>query len=305
VVTASASGGNALGQREIAALWSVGPRAVTVHQSIGWFYAASTGQLSIRHQAKGPCSVVVTDGAGGLDAVASARRLIQRGQSVAIVGGTEAPVSPYALACQLSTGKLHMGQDPAAAYRPFHVDAAGHVVGEGGAMFVLEELASALARGAKRVYAEVLGHAATFDATSSTSDGSSLARAMTLALARSGRTPEQVDLILADGAGDPAGDAAEAAAIRSVFGSWAGTVPVSVPKSSTGRLLAGAAALDIATGALAIRHGQLPPTVNVPVNAHGLNLVTRARPADIACVLVLARGQGGFASALVLHRFVS
>jgi len=304
VVTASASGGNALGQREIAALWSVGPRSVSVHQSIGWFYAASTGQLSIRHQAKGPCSVVVTDGAGGLDAVASARRLVQRGQAVAIVGGTEAPVSPYALACQLSTGKIHKGQDPAAAYRPFHVDATGHVIGEGGAMFVLEDLASARARGVNRVYAEVLGHAATFDAES-TSDGSSLARAMTLALARSGRVPDQVDLILADGAGDPAGDAAEAAAIRTVFGPWAGTVPVSVPKAATGRLLAGAAALDVATGALAIRHGQLPPTVNVPVNAYGLNLVTRARPADVACVLVLARGHGGFASALVLHRFVS
>jgi act minimal PKS chain-length factor (CLF/KS beta) len=127
---------------------------------------------------------------------------------------------------------------------------------------------------------------------------------MTLALARAGCVPQQVDLILADGAGDPSEDAAEAAAIRAVFGALAHTVPVSVPKSMTGRLLAGAAALDVATGALAIGHGRLPPTVNVPTNAHGLNLVTEARAADVACVLVLARGHGGFRSALVLHRLM-
>lgn len=295
VVTAAASGGNALGQREIAALWATGPRAVSVNQSIGWFYAASTGQISIRHQAKGPCSVVVSDGAGGLDAVAAAHRLIRRGQAAAIVGGTEAPVSPYALACQLTGGKLSVSTDPATAYRPFHADAAGHVVGEGGAMLVLEDAQAA--RG--RAYAEVLGHAATFDAEP---DGVGLARAATLALARAGRTPDQVDLVLADGAGEPAGDAAEAAAIHAVFGARSATVPVSVPKTMTGRLYAGGAALDVATAALAIRHGQLPPTVNVPANAYGLNLVTTARPADVACVLVLARGQGGFHSALVLHR---
>ena len=298
-VTASASGGNALGQREIAALWATGPRAVSVHQSIGWFYAASSGQISIRHQAKGSCSVVVSDGAGGLDAVAVARRMIRRGQAAAIVGGTEAPVSPYALTCQLSNGKLATTRDPALAYRPFHADAAGAVIGEGGAMLVVEDLDSALGRGVRKTYAEVASHAATFDAAS---DGLGLARAMTLALDRAGCTPPQVSLILADGAGDPDGDASEAAAIRAVFGRHADTVAVSVPKSMTGRLCSGAAALDVATGALAIRHGQLPPTVNVPANIHGLNLVTQARPADIACVLVLARGHGGFHSAVVLRR---
>jgi 3-oxoacyl-(acyl-carrier-protein) synthase len=163
----------------------------------------------------------------------------------------------------------------------------------------MEDLTTARERGAGQVYAEVLGHAATFD---STVDGPGLAPAMALALNRAGCSPERVDLILADGAGDPAGDAAEAAAIRSVFGPRAHTVPVSVPKSMTGRLHSGAAALDVATGALAIRHNRLPPTVNVPANPYELNLVTQSRPADVACVLVLARGHGGFHSALVLHR---
>jgi minimal PKS chain-length factor (CLF/KS beta) len=255
--------------------------------------------MSIRHQAKGPCSVVVSDGAGGLDALAVAHRMIRRGQAAAIVGGTEAPVSPYALTCQLSHRKLATTRDPARAYRPFHADAAGAVIGEGGAMLIVEELDSALGRGVAQPYAEVVSHAATFDATV---DGSGLARAMRLALDRAGCAPGQVSLILADGAGDPDGDASEAAAIRAVFGAHADTVPVSVPKSMTGRLCSGAAALDVATGALAIRHGQLPPTVNVPTNIHGLNLVVQARPADIACVLVLARGHGGFHSALILRR---
>jgi minimal PKS chain-length factor (CLF/KS beta) len=301
-VTASASGGNALGQREIAALWATGPRAVSVHQSIGWFYAASSGQISIRHQAKGPCSVVVSDGAGGLDALAVARRMIRRGQAATIVGGTEAPVSPYALTCHLGRGNLATTRDPGLAYRPFHVDAAGPVVGEGGAMLVLEDLDSALARSVPQLYAEVVSHAATFDAEPG---GTGLQRAMAQALERAGCEPRDVSLILADGAGDPVGDANEAAAIRAVFGEYADAVPVSVPKSMTGRLCSGAAALDVATAALAIRHGQLPPTVNVPVNHYGLNLVTQARPADIACVLVLARGHGGFHSALVLRRLAS
>jgi 3-oxoacyl-(acyl-carrier-protein) synthase len=317
-VTASASGGNALGQREIAGLWASGPRAVSVHQSIGWFYAASSGQISIRHQAKGPCSVVVSDGAGGLDAIAVARRTIRRGQAAAIVGGTEAPVSPYALTCQLSNGKLATTRDPALAYRPFHADAAGAVIGEGGAMLVVEDLDSALGRGVPQTYAEVVSHAATFDAgpepwtrsgepssgpeSESSNSGPGLVRAIKLALDRAGCSPRHVSLILADGAGDPDGDASEAAAIRTVFGEYADTVPVSVPKSMTGRLCSGAAALDVATAALAIKHGQLPPTVNVPANNYGLNLVTQARPADIAYVLVLARGHGGFHSALVLRR---
>jgi len=100
VITASASGGNAFGQKEIQALWRHGPRAVSAYQSIGWFYAASSGQLSILHQFKGPCSVVVTEAAGGIDAIAQARRLIRQGRAAVLVGGTEAPLSPYALACQ-------------------------------------------------------------------------------------------------------------------------------------------------------------------------------------------------------------
>ncbi|MFI0418194.1 beta-ketoacyl synthase N-terminal-like domain-containing protein [Spongiactinospora sp. 9N601] len=304
VVTAAASGGNAFGQREIQALYQEGPRSVSAYQSIGWFYAASSGQISIKHQLKGACGVLVADAAGGVDALAQARRLIARGTGVVVTGGTEAPLSPYAMACQAGQQTLSRDPDPATAYRPFAPDAAGHVPGEGGAMLVVEEWRRAHLRGAT-VYAEVSGSAATHDATDATrspAQSHQYARAMREAIARSGCTPDDVDAVFADGAGDVSADDLEARALREVFGDR--RVPVTVPKTMTGRLCSGGAPLDLAWAALAISHGVLPPTVNVDAGEaarrHGLDLVTEARDGSLGTVLVAARGAGGFNAAVVL-----
>ncbi|WP_039739816.1 beta-ketoacyl synthase N-terminal-like domain-containing protein, partial [Saccharomonospora halophila] len=146
VTTSAGSGGNAFGQREIAALWARGPRHVGPYQSIAWFYAASTGQMSIRHAMRGPCAVVSSESAGGLDAVAHSRRAVRRGCRVQVCGATEAPVTPYALTCQLRSGLL-TERDSATAVRPFARDASGHVPGEGGAVVVLEDAGHARQRG--------------------------------------------------------------------------------------------------------------------------------------------------------------
>ncbi|MFJ2115908.1 beta-ketoacyl synthase N-terminal-like domain-containing protein [Streptomyces sp. NPDC087850] len=304
VVTAGGSGGNAFGQREIQALWQEGPRAVSAYQSIGWFYAASSGQLSIRHQLKGACGVLVADGAGGIDAVRQARRLLARGSAVVLTGGTEAPLSPYALACQSGQRGLSHGTDPDTAYRPFAADATGHVPGEGGAMLVLEPRERARERGA-RMYAEVAGTAATHDAwhpEDPPPDPRQLERAVRESIARAGCTPDDIDVVFADGAGAARADRLELDALRAVFGGR--RVPVTVPKTMTGRLCSGGAALDLAWAALAIDRGVLPPTVNVSADAlgPGLDLVTEARPADVRHALVVARGVGGFNSAAVLRR---
>ncbi|WP_276615441.1 beta-ketoacyl synthase N-terminal-like domain-containing protein [Nonomuraea basaltis] len=303
VVTASSSGGNAFGQREIEALYRSGPRAVSAYQSIGWFYAASSGQISIRHRAKGPCGVIVSDGAGGIDALAQAGRLIRRGGQAVMVGGTEAPLSPYALVCQAGQGTLSGEPDPARAYRPFAREAGGFVPGEGGAMLVVEEWRRAHMRPAAQVYAEIAGTAATHDArhpAAPPADGGQLARAMRLALDRAGCDAGEVDAVFADGAGTPAGDDAEAAALAEVFRRR--RVPVTVPKTMTGRLNSGGGALDVAWAALALRHGVLPPTVNAGEPAHDLDLVTRARELPgLRTVLVAARGVGGFNAAAVLR----
>lgn len=305
VVTASASGGNEFGQREIEALWARHPSAVSAYQSIAWFYAASTGQISIRHGLKGSCGVLVADSAGGLDVLAQARRNIERGGVAVVAGGTEAPLTPYALVCQNDLGRFSRASEPAAGYRPFDAAATGYVPGEGGAVLVVEELAAARARSAS-VYAEVLGHAATHDAYhpyDPAPDGRQLARAMSEAIGRSGLTPEDVDVVFADAAGVADADAAEVRALHTVFGDRAREVLVTAPKSMVGRLYSGGPPLDVAWACLALTHGVVPPTVHLdPASAgHGLNFVVEpVRPARLRTVLVVARGVGGFNSALVL-----
>ncbi|MDQ1438127.1 MAG: minimal chain-length factor beta [Acidimicrobiaceae bacterium] len=306
VVTASSSGGNEFGQREIQSLWAKGPRFVGAYQSIAWFYAATTGQLSIKHGMKGACGVVVSEQAGGLDALALARRQIRRGEADAVLsGGTEAPVGPYAITCQEHNCLMAEGDDPDAAYRPFGTEAHGYVPGEGGAILLVEGLDQARARGAEQVYAEIIGHAATQDGNSHTApaaDGHYYGRALQLALDDAGIGPDDVDVVFADGFGTPESDAAEVAALQAVFGSRASSVPVTAPKSMVGRLYAGGSSLDVATAALAITDGYIPPTINVGSPAFDLDLVTEGRAQPMDTVLVGARGIGGFNSAMVLRR---
>ena len=304
VITASGSGGNEFGQKEIENLWGKGPIFVGAYQSIAWFYAATTGQIAIKYGMKGPCGVVCQEGAGGLEALWHSRRNILRNVDFVISGGTEAPIGPYALTCQLTTGRLSLETDPSAAYRPFDSRANGYVPGEGGAIIVVESADHAEARGAPQVYAEVLGYGATNDAhhpKRSPADGTQLGKAIALALERAGIGADEVDAVIADAAGVPEADAAEAQAIREVLGS---EVPVTAPKSMVGRLYGGGAPLDVASAVLAMRDGVLPPTINLDSPAEGLDLdfVTEPREAELRTVLVNARGFGGFNSALVLRR---
>ena len=306
VVTASSSGGNEFGQVEIEKLWGRGPGFVGAYQSIAWFYAATTGQISIRHGMKGSSNVVASEGAGGLEALAHSRRTIRRGTQAIVSGGLEAPLSPYALSCQQANGRMSTADD-AAAYRPFDARATGYLPGEGGAVLLVEDLDRARERGAPRIYGEIAGYGCTNDACHPTDLPDSprqLARAIRIALDDAGTGPEEIDAVFADGAGSHAGDALEAQALREALGARAGEVPVTVPKSMVGRLYAGGAALDVAGALLAIRDRRLPPTINLDnPNGAGLDLVTGApREADLRSVLVIARGYGGFNSALVVRR---
>jgi len=306
VTTSASSGGNAFGQREIQALWSQGPRHVGPYQSIAWFYAASTGQISIAHGFRGPCAVVCTESAGGLDAVAHSRRAIRTGCRVQVCGGTEAPVSPYALTCQLQSGLLSEKN----TYRPFARDASGYLPGEGGAVLVLEALDHARERGAP-VLAKVAGHAATFSGPhASTADteawsrsAEALAAAIRLALEDASLRPEQVDAVFADGMGVMGADEAEVTALRTVFGRGLDRVPVTALLAGVGRGYSGAAVLTVAAAVMAMGSGTVPPTPGLASGevAYDVDLVTgRARQRPLRHVLLLARGFGGFTSALVL-----
>lgn len=255
VVTANGAGGFEFGQRELQELWSKGSRYVGAFQSFAWFYAANSGQISIRHGLRGPSGVVVSEQAGGLDAMAQARRQLRQGGRAVLTGGFDATVCPWGFTAQLAAGGLSTRRDPADAYLPFSADASGHVVGEGGALLVVEDGDAAHARGA-RVLGTVEGCAATFDPAPGRG-APRLLDAARLALADAGTDAADVDVVFADAAGDRDADRAEAAALTELFGPYG--VPVTAPKSLFGRLGSGGSALDLAAALLALRDQVVPP----------------------------------------------
>jgi minimal PKS chain-length factor (CLF/KS beta) len=308
VVLASGSGGNEFGQREIARLWSRGRTAVSAYQSIAWFYAASTGQVSIRHQTKGPSGVLVSEGAGGLDSLAQARRVIRRGTSAVLSGGTEAGISPYALTCQMTSGRLSTAIEPELGYRPFDKAANGHTPGEGGAVLLVEDEERAVARRAPEIYGVLAGYGSTHDAhhyQDPAPDPRYYAMAMRHALADAGLTPDDVDVVFADGAGSPDLDALEIGALQDVFGQRRTSIPVTAPQGLIGRLCAGGSALNVANALLSMRHGVVPGVGNLrdPVPARGLDLLGAATEMSVRVAMVNARGYGGFNSSLILRAY--
>ncbi|MFE5048933.1 ketosynthase chain-length factor [Streptomyces sp. NPDC056637] len=301
VITASHSGGFEFGQNELKALWSKGGQYVSAYQSFAWFYAVNSGQISIRNGLRGPSSVVVSDQAGGLDAVAQARRQVRKGTALVVSGGVDASICSWGWVAQQAGGRLTTRDDPGRAYVPFDAEASGHVPGEGGALLVVEDAEHAHRRGAPHVYGEIAGHASTMDPRPGSGRAPGLHRSVELALEDAELAPDDVDVVFADAAAVPDLDRIEAQTLAEVFGPHG--VPVTAPKTMTGRLYSGAAPLDLAAALLALRDGVIPPTVATrPAEDHAIDLVTDApRPARLRTALVLARGQGGFNSALVVR----
>ncbi|MFF7199639.1 MULTISPECIES: ketosynthase chain-length factor [unclassified Streptomyces] len=302
VVTAAGSGGGEFGQRELQRLWGQGSRYVGPYQSIAWFYAASTGQISIRGGFKGPCGVVASDEAGGLDAFAHAAGAVARGTNAVVVGSAEAPLAPYSVVCQLGYQDLSTSDDPARAYRPFTSEACGFVPAEGGAMLVVEEESAALRRGVQpRAY--VAGHGATFTGPSRWKESrEGLAMSIRGALEQAGCAPEEIDVVFADALGVPEADRAEALAISDALGAHGRRVPVTAPKTGIGRAYCGGPVLDVATAVLAMEHGVVPPTPGVFDVCHDIDVVTgKARKAPLRTALVLSRGLMGSNAALVVR----
>ncbi|MEU9857916.1 ketosynthase chain-length factor [Streptomyces sp. NPDC047974] len=300
VVTASSSGGFEFGQNELQKLWGQGSQYVSAYQSFAWFYAVNSGQISIRNGMKGPSGVIVSDEAGGLDAVAHGRRLIRKGTPVVVSGSIDASICPWGWVAQQAAGRLTHSTEPTRAYLPFDAEASGYVPGEGGAILIMESAESARERGA-RVYGEISGYGSTFDPKPGSGREPGLRKAIELALADADLTPGDIDVVFADAAGVPELDRIEAEALTAVFG--AGGVPVTAPKTMTGRLYSGAGPLDIASALLAFEEGLIPPTVHVTADeSYGLDLVVdQPRQAPLRAALVLARGYGGFNSAVVVR----
>jgi act minimal PKS chain-length factor (CLF/KS beta) len=306
IVTSNACGGFEFTHREFHKLWSQGPEQVSVYESFAWFYAVNTGQISIRHKMRGPSSALVAEQAGGLDAIGHARRTIRRGTPLVVTGGVDSALDPWGWVSQLASGRVSHSLDPDRAYLPFDADACGYLPGEGGAILVLESAQGAQRRGRTHAYGEITGYASTFDPPPGSGRPSGLRRAAELAIRDAGISPDAIDVVFADAAGVPELDAAEAEAITGIFG--AGRVPVTAPKTLTGRLYSGGGPLDVVSALMAIREGVIPHTAGtttVPAE-YGIDLVTGSPlPARVSTALVLARGRWGFNSAVVVSESVA
>ncbi|MET0425261.1 MAG: ketosynthase chain-length factor [Actinoplanes sp.] len=300
VVTASSSGGTEFGQQEMVRLYQDGPSRVGAYQSIAWFYAATTGQLAIRYGMRGPCGVVCNEQAGGLDSLGQARRLIRSGTALVVAGGLDASLCPYGLTAQLTNGSLSTVDDPDLAYVPFDAAASGYLPGEGGAILIVEDEDALEDRPA---YGRVAGYASGIDPAPGSGRPRVLGRVIRAALADAELRPADVDVVFADAMGTVEDDRAEAEALTEVFGPRA--VPVTAPKTLTGRLYAGGGALDVATALLAMRHNLVPHTSATSELAPGCDIdlvLGDSRARRLHTALVVGRGHGGFASAVVLQR---
>ncbi|UXE62401.1 MAG: beta-ketoacyl-ACP synthase II [Woronichinia naegeliana WA131] len=227
----------------------------------------ASGLTAINLGAKGPNNCTVTACAAGSNAIGDAFRLIQDGYAKAMIcGGTEAAITPLGFAGFASAKALSFrNDDPTHASRPFDKDRDGFVMGEGSGILFLEELDSALARGA-RIYAEIVGYAMTCDAyhiTAPVPDGRGATRAIALALKDAGLSPEAVSYINAHGTSTPANDVTETRAIKKALGSHAYDLVVSSTKSMTGHLLGGSGGIEAVATVMAIAEDKVPPTINL------------------------------------------
>ena len=270
---------------------------------------SASGQLAIELGFRGPNYAVVSACATGSHALGEAAELVRRGDADAVIaGGTESCIHPLILAGFCSMRGLAAGDgDAAKAARPFDARREGFVMAEGAAVFVLEELEAARARGA-RVYAEVLGYGASNDAhhmLQPDPESGGVVSMMRAALDRAGVDPNQVDYINAHGTGTPLGDLAETQAIKEVFGDHAYELAVSSTKSMLGHMFGAAGAIEAMACVLAIHEGVLPPTINYeePDPDCDLDYVpNEAREAHVRVALSNAMGLGGHNGCVLIGR---
>lgn len=270
------------------------------------------GQVSIELGLRGPVTAVCTACAAGTDAIGTAAEIIRRGDARAMLaGGGDTLISPFFVAGFDAMRVLsHRNDDPAGAARPFDQDRDGFLVGEAGAVVVLERLDDAVARGAE-VVCEVAGYGASTDAhhiTDPDPNGTAQAQAVGAALRDAGLSPSDVDHVNAHGGASRPGDPTEVRMLRAALGEEAAArVAVSATKSMHGHCMGATGALEAAITALALHESVLPPTINlhrIDPACEGVDHVANAaRPAAIRVALSASYGLGGHNAVLALTRY--
>ncbi|MCU0606408.1 MAG: beta-ketoacyl-ACP synthase II [Candidatus Edwardsbacteria bacterium] len=310
VIIASGIGGTETWEEQHAKLLSSGPDRVSPFFVPMMISDIAAGQVSIAYGAKGPNFACVSACASAGHGIGEAMcAIVQDEADVMICGGSEAPITPLALAGFCALRALSQrNDDPARASRPFDKDRDGFVMGEGAGILVLEELDHAQARGA-RIYAELAGYGATADAhhmTAPAPGGEGAARAMKRALATAGLRPEEVEYVNAHGTSTDLNDKYETAAIKAVFGGHAAKLAVSSTKSMTGHLLGAAAGVEAVATVLSIANGVVHPTINyaTPDPECDLDCVPNAKR-DLAVRAALSNsfGFGGHNACLAFRKY--
>ena len=310
VIIASGMGGVSSWEEGVKKLLAEGVRRVSPFLVPKMIPNLAAGNVSIRFKAKGPNIALSTACAAGAHAIGLACRSIQLGEAdLMAAGGTEAAVTILTLTAFYRMGALAVGFNdrPGAASRPFDVHRCGFVMSEGSGILVLEELDHALARNAD-IYAEIVGFGMSGDAYHITDpDKEGAKRCIQLALKDGGVTPGDIDYVNPHATATPVGDRNESLALKEIFGEASPRLLVSGTKSMTGHLLGAAGAVEGIFSILSIKHGIVPPTINldeVDPDCAGLDIVrNQARTADIRYALSNSFGFGGTNAALVFKRF--
>jgi 3-oxoacyl-[acyl-carrier-protein] synthase II len=306
----SGIGGFDIIEREHSNLINGGPRKISPFFIPSAIVNLAAGQVSMRHNAKGPNEATCTACTTSAHSIGDATRIIKYGDAdVMIAGGTEAAITPmgvggFAAMRALST----RNDDPHHASRPWDKDRDGFVIGEGAGILILEELEYAKRRGAK-ILAEIVGYGMSADAyhiTQPAEDGDGGFRVMRNAMRDAGIKPEQVGYVNAHGTSTPLGDEIEATAIKRAFGEHAYKMLVSSTKSMTGHLLGGAGGLEAGITVLALRDQVVPPTMNLETPGDGcdLNFVANAaQKVNMEYAMSNSFGFGGTNGCLVFRRW--
>lgn len=269
----------------------------------------ASGSVAIDVQAHGNVSSVVTACAAATNAIGEGFHRIRDGyEDVILAGGSEAAITPVAIAGFASMRALHEGEDPNCASIPFDANRSGFVMGEGAATLVLEELEHALARRAQ-IYGEVVGYGSTCDAnhiTAPLADGSCAAKAMQDAMKDAALSSNQIDYINAHGTSTPLNDASETIAVKVAFGKDAKKPYVSSTKSMSGHLLGASGALEAIISTLAVKNGYVPATIHYSQQdeACDLNLVVnKGIQANIKSAMSNSLGFGGHNASIIIKKW--
>lgn len=268
----------------------------------------AAGTVAIDWGAKGHCSCVVTACAAASNAIGEAFHKIRAGQEdIILAGGSEAAITPLAIAGFMSMRALYEGEDKARASIPFDKERKGFVMGEGAGILVLEEYEHAKARGA-HIYGEIVGYGATCDAyhiTAPAPDGSGGAKAMIQAIEDAGIEKEQIGYINAHGTSTPLNDRTETAAVKLAFGEHARHLAMSSTKSNTGHLLGASGAIEAIITIKALQEGYIPATIHYERADEECDLdivANEGRAASLAYAMSNSLGFGGHNASLVFAK---